>query len=148
LIVSGDIHYRAPVILEEGAWTPWPTGETAEAAHEIKDACEPKLIYHPVPKAVGPPKNDVPTLVEPLRNQREKRAAPNKLKLVRPAYACLRALLIASRWQPPPWAVRSTTSPIEVIEHYLRGLKISVAKASSIGLAANKVRRARWAIAS
>jgi putative SOS response-associated peptidase YedK len=64
-IVSGDIHDRAPVILEEGAWAPWLTGEPAEAAHEIKDAREPKLIYHPVPKAVGSPKNDSPDLVRP-----------------------------------------------------------------------------------
>jgi putative SOS response-associated peptidase YedK len=34
--VSGDIHDRAPAILDEGAWTPWLIGETA--AHEIKDA--------------------------------------------------------------------------------------------------------------
>ena len=65
-LVSGDIHDRAPVILEEGAWAPWLTGETAEAAHEIKDAREPKLIYHPVPRAVGSPQNDVPNLIEPI----------------------------------------------------------------------------------
>jgi putative SOS response-associated peptidase YedK len=54
------------VILEEGAWAPWLTGETAEAAHEIEGAREPKPIYHPVPKAVGSPKNDAPNLVEPI----------------------------------------------------------------------------------
>jgi putative SOS response-associated peptidase YedK len=64
--VSGDIRDRAPVILEEGVWGPWLTGETAEAAREIKDAREPKLIYHPVPKAVGSPENDSPNLVEPV----------------------------------------------------------------------------------
>jgi putative SOS response-associated peptidase YedK len=45
---------------------PWLTGETADAAHEIADAREPKLIYYPVPKAFGSPKNDVPALVKPL----------------------------------------------------------------------------------
>lgn len=44
----------------------WLTGDTVEAAQEIKDAREPKLIYYPVSKVVGSPKNDVPALVKPL----------------------------------------------------------------------------------
>jgi putative SOS response-associated peptidase YedK len=64
-LASGDIHDRAPVILEEGAWAPWLTGEIADAVHEIKDTREPKLIYHPVPKAVGSPRNDSPRSSNP-----------------------------------------------------------------------------------
>jgi len=64
-IVSGDIHDRAPVILDETAWAPWLSGEAADAADVLKAAAEPRLIYHPVPKAVGSPKNDSPNLVEP-----------------------------------------------------------------------------------
>ena len=62
-IVSGDIHDRAPVILEEAAWTTWLSGEPTDAADVLKAAQEPRLIYHPVPKAVGSPKNDEPNLV-------------------------------------------------------------------------------------
>jgi putative SOS response-associated peptidase YedK len=64
-IVSGDIHDRAPVILDEGAWTTWLTGDPADSAHVLESAREPRLAYHPVPKAVGSPKNDSPELVRP-----------------------------------------------------------------------------------
>jgi putative SOS response-associated peptidase YedK len=65
-IVSGDIHDRAPVILAEGAWEPWLTGESADALDILKAAREPRLTYYPVPKAVGSPKNDSPDLVAPI----------------------------------------------------------------------------------
>jgi len=64
-IVSGDIHDRAPVTLEERVWDAWLAGEVADAADVLKTAQEPRLTYHPVPKAVGSPKNDSPNLVEP-----------------------------------------------------------------------------------
>lgn len=54
------------MILEEGAWAPWLTGETADAADVLKAASEPRLTYYPVPKAVGSPKNDLPNLVQPV----------------------------------------------------------------------------------
>jgi putative SOS response-associated peptidase YedK len=64
-LVSGDIHDRAPVILEQGTWRSWLTGGTADALDLLKAAQEPQLTYYPVPKAVGSPKNDSPNLVEP-----------------------------------------------------------------------------------
>lgn len=68
-IVSGDIHDRAPVILDEEAWASWLTGDPAEAADVLKTGQEPRLVYHPVPKAVGSPKNDSPDLVRPVTAQ-------------------------------------------------------------------------------
>lgn len=38
--------------------------EAADASHEIKDAHELRLIYHPVPNAVGSPTNDSPAVAE------------------------------------------------------------------------------------
>ena len=64
-IVSRDIHDRAPVILKEGAWESWMGGEPADAPDVLNGTSEPKLVYHPVPKAVGSPKDDLPGLVEP-----------------------------------------------------------------------------------
>jgi putative SOS response-associated peptidase YedK len=32
-LVSGDIHDRAPVILDEGAWDAWLTGDCRRARH-------------------------------------------------------------------------------------------------------------------
>jgi putative SOS response-associated peptidase YedK len=64
-LVSGDIHDRAPVILNESAWELWLTGEPTEAADVLKSAQEPRLTYYPVAKAVGSPKKDMPNLVEP-----------------------------------------------------------------------------------
>jgi putative SOS response-associated peptidase YedK len=37
-LVSGDIHDRAPVILEESAWDAWLMGEPADAADVLKAA--------------------------------------------------------------------------------------------------------------
>ena len=68
-LVSGDIHDRAPVILDEGAWGSWLTGEPADAADILKAAQEPRLTYYPVPKAVGSPKNDGPELVARLTEE-------------------------------------------------------------------------------
>jgi putative SOS response-associated peptidase YedK len=65
-VVSGDIHDRAPVILCSSAWAAWLSGDIAAAAEVLKQAREPSLIYHAVPKAVGSPKNDSPGLVEPI----------------------------------------------------------------------------------
>jgi putative SOS response-associated peptidase YedK len=65
-LVSGDIHDRASVILEEGAWDAWLSGEPADASDVLKAAQEPQVAYYPVPKAVGSPKNDEPSLVERL----------------------------------------------------------------------------------
>ena len=66
-VVSGDIHDRAPVILPETLWNDWLTGEAAEASALLESVREPTLTYHPVPKAVGSPKNDAPGLVEPIQ---------------------------------------------------------------------------------
>jgi putative SOS response-associated peptidase YedK len=65
-LVSGSIHDRAPVILEEDAWESWLTGEPGAATDLLKSAQEPRLIFYPVPKAVGSTKNDAPNLVEPV----------------------------------------------------------------------------------
>jgi putative SOS response-associated peptidase YedK len=65
-LVSGDIHDRAPVILEEGTWASWLNGEPADALDVLEAAREPQLTYYPVPKAVGSPKNDTPNLVEQI----------------------------------------------------------------------------------
>ncbi len=65
-VVSGDIHDRAPVILAEGAWEAWLTGEVADAAEVLEAAQEPQLRYYTVSKAVGSPKNDSPELVQPI----------------------------------------------------------------------------------
>lgn len=66
-IVSGDIHDRAPAILEEVAWEPWLNGEPADALDVFKAAEEPQLTYYPVSKAVGSPKNDTPELVRSIQ---------------------------------------------------------------------------------
>lgn len=68
-IVSGDIHDRAPVILAPDAWNEWLYAEPGSAADLLASAKEPMLAYHPVPKAVGSPKNDNPQLVEPSETQ-------------------------------------------------------------------------------
>jgi putative SOS response-associated peptidase YedK len=49
----GDIHDRAPVILEERTWWPWLFGEPADAAVVLKATQESRLTYYAVPKAVG-----------------------------------------------------------------------------------------------
>ena len=65
-LVSGDIHDRAPVILEPDAWDAWLHAEPDQAAAILSSTKEPALAYYPVPKAVGSPKNDTPDLVEPI----------------------------------------------------------------------------------
>jgi putative SOS response-associated peptidase YedK len=64
-LVSGDIHDRAPVILAPDVWDDWLRAEPDQAADMLTSAKEPTLAYHPVPKAVGSPKNDFPALVMP-----------------------------------------------------------------------------------
>jgi putative SOS response-associated peptidase YedK len=63
-LVSGDIHDRAPVILPPSLWESWLTGSVDDAKAILESTPEPELVYHPVPKAVGSPKNDSPDLVE------------------------------------------------------------------------------------
>ena len=65
-LVSGDIHDRAPVILEESDWSSWLTGEPADALDVLAQQREPPLTWFPVSRAVGSPKNDSPDLVRPL----------------------------------------------------------------------------------
>jgi putative SOS response-associated peptidase YedK len=66
-IVSGDIHDRAPVILAPDIWDDWLRAEPDQAADLLSSAKEPTLAYHPVPMAVGSPKNDTAELVEPIQ---------------------------------------------------------------------------------
>nr|WP_063573033.1 SOS response-associated peptidase [Luteibacter rhizovicinus] len=64
--VSGDIHDRQPVILPPDLWAVWVDGMPDEAASVLVVAPEAELVYHPVPKAVGSPKNKGAELVEPI----------------------------------------------------------------------------------
>jgi hypothetical protein len=43
-----------------------PRAGPDQAAELLASAKEPMLTYHPVPKAVGSPKNDASNLVEPM----------------------------------------------------------------------------------
>jgi len=65
--ISGDIHDRQPVILPPDLWEVWMEGPPEEAPAVLAAAPEADLIYHPVPKAVGNPRNKGPELVEPIR---------------------------------------------------------------------------------
>lgn len=64
--VSGDIHDRQPVILPPDLWEVWASGSPDEAAATLAAVPEADLAYHPVPKAVGSPRNKGPELVEPI----------------------------------------------------------------------------------
>jgi putative SOS response-associated peptidase YedK len=64
--VSGDIHDRQPVILPPDLWSVWCEGSPDEASATLAKAPEAELVYHPVPKAVGSPRNKGPELVEPI----------------------------------------------------------------------------------
>jgi putative SOS response-associated peptidase YedK len=64
--VGGDIHDRQPVILAPSAWEDWLFAPPARALALLDAANEPDLVYYPVTKAVGSPKNDGPELVEPI----------------------------------------------------------------------------------
>jgi putative SOS response-associated peptidase YedK len=44
----------------------WLRAEPDQAADLLAASKEPMMEYHPVPKAVGSPKNDTPELVEPI----------------------------------------------------------------------------------
>lgn len=64
--VSRDIHDRQPVILPARAWSTWLTGTPEEAALLLADAHQPALVYYPVGKAVGSPRNNGPELVQKI----------------------------------------------------------------------------------
>lgn len=64
--VSGDIHDRQPVILPPDCWQEWVEGTQEEAGLILSSVPEAELVYHPVPKAVGSPRNQGPELVEPI----------------------------------------------------------------------------------
>jgi putative SOS response-associated peptidase YedK len=64
--VTGDIHDRQPVMLAPDAWEDWLFAPAELALEALAQAAEPDLVFHPVSKAVGSPKNDGPDLVEPI----------------------------------------------------------------------------------
>ncbi len=64
--VSGDIHDRQPVILPPDLWAVWCEASPSDAAGVLAKVPEADLVYHPVPKAVGSPKNKGSELVEPI----------------------------------------------------------------------------------
>ncbi|SEO76111.1 Putative SOS response-associated peptidase YedK [Luteibacter sp. UNC138MFCol5.1] len=64
--VSGDIHDRQPVILPPDLWEVWMDGSPEDASATLAAAPEADLVYYPVPKAVGSPKNKGPELVRPV----------------------------------------------------------------------------------
>jgi putative SOS response-associated peptidase YedK len=64
--VSGDIHDRQPVILPPDLWAVWVDGMPDEAASVLDVVPEADLVYHPVPRAVGSPRNKGPELVKPI----------------------------------------------------------------------------------
>jgi Uncharacterized conserved protein len=64
--VSGDIHDRQPVILPPDLWEAWMDGPADEAQNVLASTPEAELVYHPVPKAVGSPRNKGAELVEPI----------------------------------------------------------------------------------
>jgi len=64
--VSGDIHDRQPVILPPDLWAVWVEGTPEEAVATLAATPEAELVYHPVSKAVGSPRNKGRELVEPV----------------------------------------------------------------------------------
>ena len=64
--VSGDIHDRQPVILPPSSWADWLTDGPEIAQGILSQTLEAALVYHPVPKAVGSPRNKGSELVEPI----------------------------------------------------------------------------------
>jgi putative SOS response-associated peptidase YedK len=54
------------VILAPDVWNDWLHAEPEQAGELLASAKERMLAYHPVPKAVGSPKNDAPELVEAI----------------------------------------------------------------------------------
>lgn len=64
--VGGDIHDRQPVILAPDAWEDWLFAPADVALPLLEAAREPDLVYYPVTKAVGSPRNNTPELVQPL----------------------------------------------------------------------------------
>lgn len=64
--VTGDIHDRQPVMLAPDAWDDWLFAPVELALQALAAAAGPDLVFHPVGKSVGSPKNDGPELVEPI----------------------------------------------------------------------------------
>jgi putative SOS response-associated peptidase YedK len=54
------------VILAPHLWDDWLHAEPDAAGELLVCAREPMLAHHPVPKAVGSPKNDLSELFEPI----------------------------------------------------------------------------------
>lgn len=65
-IVSANIHDRQPVILPPAQWQAWLQGTVDDAKSVLSAAPEATLAYHPVPQAVGSPRNNRAELVEPM----------------------------------------------------------------------------------
>jgi putative SOS response-associated peptidase YedK len=53
-------------MLTPDAWEDWLFAPAELALEALAQAAEPDLVFHPVGKAVGSPKNDGPDLVEPI----------------------------------------------------------------------------------
>ncbi|WP_036112924.1 MULTISPECIES: SOS response-associated peptidase [Luteibacter] len=64
--VTGDVHDRQPVMLAPEAWEDWLFAPVEPALEALASAAGPDLVFHPVGKRVGSPKNDGPELVEPI----------------------------------------------------------------------------------
>ncbi len=65
--VAGRIHDRMPVILPPGEYDAWLSPETTTAeAKALLRPYEGEMVAYPVGKAVGSPKNDAPSLIDPL----------------------------------------------------------------------------------
>lgn len=64
--VGSDIHDRQPVVLDPQAWEDWLFAPPDVAEALLTSTREPDLVYYPVSKAVGSPRNDTPDLVQPL----------------------------------------------------------------------------------
>lgn len=73
--VGRAIHDRQPVILPPDLWQAWMADTVDEASAVLAAAPEAELVYHPVTKAVGSPKNNRPELVEAIPVEPE----PDKL---------------------------------------------------------------------
>ena len=63
-VVAKDIHDRQPVMLAPETWETWLTGDPVDASDIIDGVTTPALIYYPVSKAVGSPRNHGPELLE------------------------------------------------------------------------------------
>lgn len=64
--VSADVHDRQPVILPPDLWQVWVKGSPEEASATLTAVPEADLIYYPLARAVGSPRNNGPELVVPI----------------------------------------------------------------------------------